>query len=150
MPPATEIVCAHSTTTGAESYSSPAVATNGTVYFGAQDNKVRAVNPDGTLKWIFAVASNPGTFRSSPAIGLDGTIYIGCYNSYIYALNPSDGSVKWQYQTGYEVISSPGVGTDGSVYVGSTDNKVYAFPPGYTTGAAPKWIFTTGNTVYSS
>ena len=50
-----------------------------------------------------------GSIHSSPAIGTDGTIYVGGgYDSdgKVYALNP-DGSLKWSYQTGGEVISSP-------------------------------------------
>jgi hypothetical protein len=33
--------------------SSPVIGVDGTIYFGAHDNKFYAVNPDGTLKWKF-------------------------------------------------------------------------------------------------
>ena len=46
--------------------------------------------------------------------------------SFFYALN-ADGSLRWKYLTGAEVLSDPIVASDGSVYVGSQDQKLYAF-----------------------
>jgi outer membrane protein assembly factor BamB len=146
--PSTEFDWAHFTPS--EIYSSPAVAADGTVYYGANDKTVRAINADGSLKWTFSVTGSPGAFQSSPAIGANGTVYIGCNDSYLYALNGSTGALIWKFKTGFEVFSSPAVGPDGSVYFGSIDGKVYALPPGYSQGGATKWVVQTGNTVYSS
>ena len=108
--------------------SSPAIATDGTVYLGSGDNNLYAVNPTGTVKWT---RSLNGNVQSSPAIGPDGTIYVGSSDMKLHAVNP-DGSVKWTAlsagQTGARVFSSPAVSADGSVvYVGSDDKNVYAF-----------------------
>jgi len=131
--------------------SSPAVGPDGTLYFGGQapENRLFALNPDGTPKWTFP--TNPGTasFNSSPAIGPDGTIYIGCNNSFLYAINPN-GTQKWFYDSGGQIFSSPAVGPDGTVYFTTVDDlKLYALTPG-ASSAIPKWIRTTGNTMYSS
>lgn len=56
----------------------------------------------------------------------NGVVYVGMSNSYVYALNVSDGSVRWEAETGGQVLSPPAVG-GGAVYVGSTDTYVYAF-----------------------
>src|SRR6266481_9741407 len=53
---------------------SPAIGADGTIYTGC-DQFLYAVNPDGTLKWKFALGDLIQS--SSPAIGSDGTIYIG-------------------------------------------------------------------------
>jgi outer membrane protein assembly factor BamB len=53
--------------------SSPAIGADGAVYVGANDNIIYAVNPDGSIKWKFAVAAY---IESSPTIGADGTIYM--------------------------------------------------------------------------
>jgi outer membrane protein assembly factor BamB len=53
--------------------SSPAIGADGAVYVGANDNTIYAVNPDGSIKWKFAVAAY---IESSPTIGADGTIYM--------------------------------------------------------------------------
>ncbi len=98
----------------------------------------------GTLKWTF-IANTYTDVDSSPAIGADGTIYVGSGNGMFYAVNP-DGTLKWSYQTGFEITSSPAVGDDGTIYVGSHDDNLYAFNPDGTV----KWTYTTGGTIGSS
>jgi len=109
--------------------SSPAIGSDGTIYFGSNDGNLYALNPDGTLKWNYTTGD---TANSSPAIGSDGTIYIGSWNGNVYALNP-DGTLKWKYATGdwviYSIASSPAIGSDGTLYIGSEDGKVYALNP---------------------
>ncbi len=56
--------------------SSPAIGSNGTIYVGSWDDNLYAINPDGTLKWSYAIGSN---IDSSPAKGSGGTIYVGSY-----------------------------------------------------------------------
>jgi outer membrane protein assembly factor BamB len=58
--------------------SSPAIGADGAVYVGANDNTIYAVNPDGSIKWTFAVGAY---IQSSPTIGADGTIYMNVNQS---------------------------------------------------------------------
>jgi outer membrane protein assembly factor BamB len=121
----------------------PVIGVDGTIYVGGDDSnlnaELRAVNPDGTLKWKFAPGPGKGKYSaiaSSPAIGADGTIYVGVSEysgngglpSNLYALTPA-GSPKWKFATGSIVTSSPTVGTDGTIYVGSDDANFYAVNP---------------------
>ena len=65
----------------------PAIDTNGTIYFGASDGWLYAVTDTGTaasLKWRFPVTTvypddtfEAGIIPSSPLLGADGTVYIG-------------------------------------------------------------------------
>ncbi|KPK87434.1 pyrrolo-quinoline quinone, partial [bacterium SM23_31] len=66
-------------------YSSPAIGSDGTVYVGAIDCKLYALNSNGTKKWEFQTGSS---VRSSPAIGTDGTVYVGADDDKLYAINP--------------------------------------------------------------
>ncbi|MEF8874653.1 MAG: PQQ-binding-like beta-propeller repeat protein [Candidatus Thermoplasmatota archaeon] len=102
--------------------SSPAIGSDGTIYFGSYDNNLYAVNPDGTEKWSFTTGDR---IYSSPAIGSDGTVYVGSSDYILYAVNP-DGTEKWKFTTGSYVISSPAIGSDGTIYVGSDDSNMYA------------------------
>ena len=61
-------------------------------------------------------------------MGADGTLYFGSNDNYLYALNP-DGSLKWRYETGGEVISSPAIDSEGTVCFGSGDRFFYALNP---------------------
>src|SRR5687767_10279786 len=75
-------------------YSSPALATDGTIYVGGS-NRLYAINPDGTLKW-----ERPMNYPQHPVLGPDGTIYVGENNvqspSRFLALNPA-GTMKWEF-----------------------------------------------------
>ncbi|MCK5737538.1 PQQ-binding-like beta-propeller repeat protein [bacterium] len=124
--------------------SCPAIAADGTIYFGRCDNKVYAVNPDGSLKWTYATG---GWVTSSAAIATDGTIYFGSYDHKLYALTPG-GSLKWAFDThGTITRSSPAIDTDGTIYIGNFDRKLYAVNP----DGSLKWVYQTpiGNIVSS-
>jgi len=135
-----------------KSYSSPAIATDGTIYFGAEgtwgtrqgQGYVYAVSPDGTLKWRYDV---PGLrpVRASPAIASDGTIYVttrayfedGIQPALCLALNPEDGSLVWRYAiapkegipVAQDAYTSPAVGADGTIYFAAESNFIYALNP---------------------
>ena len=53
----------------------PSIAEDGTIYIG--DEKLFAINPNGTLKWSFSLGPGRHIHKSSPAISADGTIYVG-------------------------------------------------------------------------
>ncbi|HOL67762.1 MAG TPA: PQQ-binding-like beta-propeller repeat protein, partial [bacterium] len=58
--------------------SSPAIGSDGSVYFTSEKGTLYALAPDGTLRWSFRPG---GTIRSSPALGSDGTVYLSTYVS---------------------------------------------------------------------
>jgi predicted GH43/DUF377 family glycosyl hydrolase len=103
-------------------WTTPAIATDGTIYFGSVDQSIYALDSDGTLKWDYYTG---GSVYSSPIVGADGTIYFGSDDNKLYALD-TDGTKKWSYTTGDDVSASPIIGSDGTVYVGSYDGKLYA------------------------
>jgi outer membrane protein assembly factor BamB len=122
---------------GAVVASSPAIGADGTVYVGygssenggfgytgAVDNKVLAINPDGTNKWVFTTSSY---VESSPAIGADGTVYVEGDDGTLYAINP-DGKQRWAFMTGGST-SVPAIGANGTIYVGDSNHTLYAVNP---------------------
>lgn len=119
--------------------SSPAIGSDGTVYFGDIDGNIHAVNPDGTKKWIYRTGS---VVTSSPAIGDDGIVYVGSHDDYVYAFYPDNGTVKWKFKTGNWVHGSPTIGDDGTIYIGSDDEYLYALTPNGTM----KWRLQIGAT----
>jgi len=71
--------------------STPLVGADGTIYF-ADSDKLYAVDPSGTIKWIQSSNSLGGLAFN---IGRDGTIYTGGNSRSLFAINP-DGSLKWE------------------------------------------------------
>jgi len=68
----------------------PCSSLDGTIYFGTDNGRIYAVNPDGTDKWNKQIGSR---IESAPAIGEDGTVYIGAFYEtygYVYAFGPGD------------------------------------------------------------
>lgn len=123
--------------------SSPALASDGTLYVGNRANRLLAITPTGSLKWPFTAGS---WIDSTPAIGTDGTIYVGSYDFNLYALAPGNGSQKWAFPTGGIIYSSPALGSDGTIYVGSEDGSLYAIAP----SGAKLWSYKTGGAIDSS
>ena len=80
--------------------SSPAIGSDGTIYFGSFDTKVYALGADGTKKWEFDAGS---LIFSSPAIAVDGLIYIGSHGGKIYALSP-DGTKVGEFLTEWSLV----------------------------------------------
>ncbi len=123
--------------------SSPAVGSDGTVYFGGTDNYFYAVNPNGTLKWRYYVGSKIAL--ASPAIAGDGTIYVGANNGNLYALS-SSGKLKWTVSTIGSILTTPAIGADGSVYLHGGDGNLYSIS---STGAT-NWTYNLGETSSSA
>jgi len=96
------------------SYSSPAVGPNGTIY-SAAGGKLYAVKPDGEVDWSEEVGKY--TRFTSPAVAADGTIYIGSAEG-LSAVSPS-GTLLWTFPVSGRVSSTPAIATDGTIYVGS-------------------------------
>ena len=128
-------------------YSSPAIGSDGTIYFGAENSsdigdRLYAVNLDGTRRWALPL---PHHIRSAPAIGSDGTLYVSCFDENLYSVAP-DGTIRWSFRAGGSLSSSPALGADGTIYFGSPDWRLYALRPDGT----KKWHFATGNYIVSS
>ena len=122
--------------------SSPAIDSEGNIFFGTWDGKLWALKSDGSRKWIFSTGHE---IKSSPALGADGTVYFGCRDRNVYAVDP-DGKKKWVFKTGAWVDSSPAIGADGTIYVGSWDKTFYALNP----DGSKKWQFPTAGEIVSS
>ncbi|MFP4000754.1 MAG: PQQ-binding-like beta-propeller repeat protein [Thermoplasmata archaeon] len=104
-------------------WSSPAIGSEGIMYFGSPDKKLYALNTeDGTEKWTF---KTDGEIISSPAVSEDETIYFGTENNKLYAVD-SEGDLKWDYTTDGEIYSSPNLDDEGNIYFGSKDNSLYS------------------------
>jgi outer membrane protein assembly factor BamB len=120
----------------------PTLASDGTIYFSGG-----ALNPNGSLKWMFPSRMASFPKFSPPAVAADGTIYLGSCDGDLHALNP-DGTSRWDFpvERGY-VFSTPAIGRDGTIYFGVNGGSYfYALSPDGTL----KWKFKTGGNVLSS
>ena len=134
--------------------SSPTVnPNNGILYVGSDDHNLYALDPAARSaslpfpqppnEWVYTTGAD---IESTAAVDVvNGTIYIGSDDNNLHAVN-LDGTAKWQFTTGFEVLSSPIVGSDGTVFVGSRDFNIYAVNQNGT----PRWQFLTLDNVEAS
>jgi outer membrane protein assembly factor BamB len=99
------------------------VGSDGTIYQGARDKKVYAINPDGTQKWAF---TGIGNFDAFPALSADGVLYYlanGTTNSTLYALNAGTGAELWNKTITGTTGGAVAIDKAGNVYAG-TNSRV--------------------------
>ena len=128
-----------------ETWSSPVLSADGTIYLPTRNSVVAVDSKDGTIKWRFTDMAKP-TDRLTVNIGNDGSIYFGADDGYLYALNPN-GSLQWKTKVSTKPIKdTPGIGHDGTIYVGGDDFKLFAVAP----DGNLKWAFVAGGFIHSA
>jgi len=69
----------------AEGWSEPALGPDGTIYVSFDDPYLRAVNPDGTIKWVTQLGVVGGFTLT---VGGDGLVYAAADDGYLSVVNP--------------------------------------------------------------
>lgn len=105
--------------------SGPAVAADGAILVGSADNKLFAVNADGTERWRFTA---PAGEVYSPTLTASRA-YVGSEDGKLYAVSLTSGSKIWEVNRAFPVRSKPAVDGDGKVYV-SAGNSLAKVDPG--------------------
>jgi outer membrane protein assembly factor BamB len=123
-------------------FSSPAVGTDGSVYFGGQDGFVTALASDGSERWRYKVTAD---VDGSPALGPDGEVYVGADDGRVYALR-RDGSLRWSFVAQKDIRSAVTTTPQGRIYVSSFDGNLYALEA----SGEVVWVFSAGGVIHSS
>lgn len=97
---------------GMETWSSPVVGPDGTVYVQSDEGLV-AASPGGARKWLFPMRNN-ATYTA--AVAGDGVVYVGSFDDHLWAVN-ANGSVRWSVAVPLGSTCRPTIGPDGTVYV---------------------------------
>ncbi|MBI5838407.1 MAG: PQQ-binding-like beta-propeller repeat protein [Candidatus Eisenbacteria bacterium] len=74
-------------------YSSPAIGSDSSIYFGQELGRVYSLNPaDGSVRWMQATHS--GITWSSPALAAGGSLFIGDLDGYCYSIRVASRGLK--------------------------------------------------------
>ena len=79
-----------------DGWSEPALGPDGTIYVSLDDPYLRAVRPDGSIKWVTRLGDD-GAFTL--AVDKDGFVYAASDDGYIYVVSP-DGMEVARIETG--------------------------------------------------
>ena len=121
---------------------SPALDSDGNIYFGDEAGWFRSLTPEGKLRWQFRVGDTmEGAISAAPAIG-GGVVYFPCEDEHVYALT-LDGKFLWSYKTATPVVAAPAISADGMVYAADDSGVVYCL----NNQGILKWQFLTNDEV---
>ncbi|UCE47800.1 MAG: PQQ-like beta-propeller repeat protein, partial [Phycisphaerales bacterium] len=104
----------------ASGWSEPALGPDGTIYVSFDDPYLRAVDPNGTIKWVTKLGTVGGF---TLAVANDGLIYAAGDDGFLRVVSP-EGTESARFQRD-AWLSFPAVTSDGVVMVAdSRDNSM--------------------------
>ncbi len=113
--------------TGTFISTAPILDASGNILIGDDSGYVNKLDINGNLKWRKKLGDYVAT---SGAIDyVSGTIYF-CVNgrteNLLCALNPDSGSIRWSYQSQYEITTSLAIDAQGYIYFGDDQGRIHA------------------------
>jgi outer membrane protein assembly factor BamB len=111
---------------GDECRGAAAVGADGTVYAVFRNGDTVAVGTDGSVLWR---REGPPA-ASAPVIDGAGVLCVGTADQRVLGLDTLDGSLRWSFDAGADVVATPVIGADGRLFVGTVGGRLYALGPG--------------------
>jgi hypothetical protein len=105
----------------ADSLSEPALGPDGTIYAGLNDPYVRAVDPNGSIKWVTQLGMSEG---STLTVGSDGLVYAADSEGYLCVFD-ANGSEAARFQSESWLIF-PVVSADNTIIISDANSRVWA------------------------
>ena len=105
----------------ASCWSKPALAPDGTIYVSFDDPYLRAVDPNGGIKWMERLGEVGGFTLT---VGSDGLIYAASDDANLYVVDPN-GEITAQFE-GDDWLSHPVIAPDRTIIVSDANNIVWA------------------------
>ena len=110
--------------TGGAIHASPAIdPIDGSIVVGSEDHQMRALNPDGSEKWVFD-ADSP--IHQSAVIDVDRSVLFGTSAGSVIRLD-SAGALVWRTEIGQEITGGPSLGSDGEIILGTVTGDLVTF-----------------------
>jgi parallel beta-helix repeat protein len=103
------------------SWSESALGPDGTIYVSFDDQYLRAVDPNGSIKWVTSLGWLGGFTMT---VGSDGLIYAASDDGYLYVIDPTGKEIA-RFK-GYDGLSFPVITADNTMIVCDANNTVWA------------------------
>jgi outer membrane protein assembly factor BamB len=111
----------------ADGWSEPALGPDGTIYVSFDDPYLRAVNPDGSIKWVWVTPLGMAGGYTL-AVGSNGLIYAASDDGYLYVVDKNGQMISWFMVDGW--LSYPVIAQDNTIIVSdSRDNSMLISHP---------------------
>jgi outer membrane protein assembly factor BamB len=112
----------------------PVIGPDGTIYVSFDDPYLRAVKPDGTIKWVSRLGMVGGFTLS---VGVDGLIYAASDNGFVCVVDSRGREVSRFKGNGW--VSYPVIAEDGTLIVSDANNILWAISSRGMPGQAPRF-----------
>ncbi len=128
----------------------------GLVYVGADDGRLRALDPGtGAVRWQLEAG---GALRARPTVS-DDALFVHSDDGFLYAVEPRSGKLEWRARVAAEAIERIPLSAQGArynhyassalrlgdtVYVGGFDGRLYALDAA---SGTERWQFPAGDTI---
>jgi parallel beta-helix repeat protein len=103
------------------SWSESVLGPDGTIYVGFDDQYLRAVDPNGSIKWVTSLGWLGGFTMT---VGCDGFIYVASDDGWLYVVDPAGKEIA-RFK-GYGGLSFPVITANNTMIVCDTNNTVWA------------------------
>jgi len=113
-------------------WSSPVVGSDGTIYVSFDDPYLRAVEPNGTIKWITRLGLIGGFTLS---IDKNDLIYAASDDNFVCVVDPNGQEVSRFQGKGW--VSFPAIAEDGTIIISDANNRVWAITSTSCDGQSP-------------
>ncbi|MFC1676117.1 PQQ-binding-like beta-propeller repeat protein [Planctomycetota bacterium] len=118
-------------------FSEPALGADGTIYVSFDDPFLRAVDPNGSIKWRTRLGQLGGFTLT---VAADGTIYAASDDKNLYVVDANG----WEIArfAGEDWLSFPVITSDNTIIVSDSNNKIWAISNDSCDGQGPDlhWI----------
>jgi hypothetical protein len=104
-----------------DGWSELAVGPDGTIYFGASDANLWAVEPNGSTRWITRLGITAGLTLT---VGSHGLIYAADNDGWLCVLDANGKELSRFYSGGW--LNSPVISADNTIIIADVNNKVWA------------------------
>ncbi|MHC4623075.1 MAG: right-handed parallel beta-helix repeat-containing protein [Planctomycetota bacterium] len=108
-------------TDSVDGWSEPALGPDGTIYVSLNDPHLRAVDPNGSLKWINRLGMYEGFTLT---VGSDGLIYAAGYDGYLCVVDPNGAELSRLKTDDWLIF--PVIGQDNTLIVSDGNNTILA------------------------
>ena len=125
--------------TGSAVLAAPAVGPAGTVYVGAGDGSIQAINPNGVLRFSYMV---DGVVEWAPVVDPSGRVYVATSAQRLYSFLPA-GGLGWLVRTPVHVATDPVEAPPWGILFGGEDSSVWA----YSARGAALWHVVLGSSI---
>lgn len=106
-----------------------AVGADGTLYQGARNATLYAINSDGSKKWEYATGATNKNLDCFPAVTADGkTLYVLDGDNVLHSVNTTNGTANWTVKLSgtKNKAGAVAIGKNGTIYIGTRTN-IYAY-----------------------